>query len=358
MSYLYSYVDLDEQVIAAGGVPKVLEALWNGNAHDWRLYLNLYIQYQNGPLEKHYLGDIMLPPDFWVPEGETSPWPETFLAKEWGKMAVQQYGLEFYFPSPDYPESNCPAWTERQLGIPCADCGKLIMPQTSEHVSKEICYHCSLKRKNKEALQSDEPLYNVAHLIKIANGTPESLFPGHFNEFKELFPPLLEDMDTTAWENTDNWTAADLPLPAVLKWKEQHSQDIRDELQPFQTYKEPSVQLEFEGTNYYFDDAELESYDRLYYVIIGYNIIAEALEETSTFRLCFGRNITYREDAFMHFVRNAGEGPISIAAVIDHYKDMLSPEETTAILQQLSQKGALLIQNDHISVTQIGSFIP
>ncbi|RBL92427.1 hypothetical protein [Chitinophaga flava] len=357
MSYLYSYVDLEEKITAAGGEPKALEALWNGDAYDWRLYLNLYIQPQNGPLERHYLGDIMLPPDFWVPEGETSPWLETILAKEWGKMAIQQYGLEFYFPSPDYPEPDCPFWTERQQGIHCTDCGKLIKPSTTD-LPKKICYHCAQKRKSKEALQSDEPLYNVAHLVKIVNEKPESLFPGHFNEFKDLFPPLLEDIDTTAWENTDNWTAADIPLAAMLKWKEQHSQDIRDELQPFKTYKHHLDQLEFEGTKYYFDDAEFESYNRLYYVIIGYNIIADALEEGSPFRLYFGRNITYREDVFMHFIRNAGDGPISIAVIMEHYKDMLSPEEITAILQQLVQKGGLLIQDDHISVTQIGSFIP
>jgi hypothetical protein len=153
-SYINSFFELVQRIKAVNGVPQVLEALWDGDTQGWFLRLTLYHRRRTWwfkeiieqHLSKAYLGVISAGGDIRLFQGTVPPWPEATLAKELGRLAVEKYDLEFYFPSEE-PDDDCPAWDQQHLAIACADCRKLIISTDSPYLPKDICYSCHLKRE-------------------------------------------------------------------------------------------------------------------------------------------------------------------------------------------------------------------
>jgi hypothetical protein len=148
MINIITFEILDDEIKKIGGKPIVLEALWDGDTQGW--FLRLYIYIETGYLlskkvTRHSLGYISLGTDFRLFSG--GEWTEAFLAKEFGQKTIAKYNLEFYFPSSEHPDEDCPEWRYRHISIKCADCRKLIIPTDSPYLPKEICYSCHLKRK-------------------------------------------------------------------------------------------------------------------------------------------------------------------------------------------------------------------
>ncbi len=143
-----------QRIAAVNGIPKVLEALWDGDTDGWHLYLTLYYQRRTWwfkeiiqpTLSQESLGVISLGGDIRLFSGAVPPWPEAVLAKELGQLAKEKHNITFYFPSEE-PDDDCPAWNQRHLAISCVGCSKLIIPTDSPYLPKDRCYSCYLKTK-------------------------------------------------------------------------------------------------------------------------------------------------------------------------------------------------------------------
>ncbi len=150
MSTITDFETLDAAIKKAGGQPKVLEALWDGDTEGWSLCLSLYTETQISLIktqEEHFLGPIVLSIDQRLNCGAV--WTEAIFSKELAAQAVEKYGLTFYFPSPNHPDLDCPSWTEQHRAIRCADCNKLIIPNRSPYLPQDICYNCHIEREHK-----------------------------------------------------------------------------------------------------------------------------------------------------------------------------------------------------------------
>jgi len=143
--------------------PVAIEAYWDGDTTGWMVILTLvYIKrsffrrqhrdYSLGTLRGSG-GDIRL---F---HGSVPPWPEASLAKEIGQEIAGNFGVPFYFASPDYPENECPRWWERDHGQPCRNCGVLLL-QPDRCPWRGTCYHCHLdeEREKRQAKWTPEQL--------------------------------------------------------------------------------------------------------------------------------------------------------------------------------------------------------
>src|SRR5262245_25858669 len=45
-----------------------------------------------------------------------------------GQQVAQQFGVPFFFPSPQEPDDGCPHWWQQDQAQPCPACGKPIIP--------------------------------------------------------------------------------------------------------------------------------------------------------------------------------------------------------------------------------------
>jgi hypothetical protein len=75
---------------------------------------------------------------------EMPPWPEAQIVSTVGRIIEHDYHIPFYFPSPDYPEDDCPRWWQRHHGTPCQHCGILLLQDREPCPWRGMCYHCYL----------------------------------------------------------------------------------------------------------------------------------------------------------------------------------------------------------------------
>lgn len=132
-----------------------IEAYWDGDSTGWYVLLSAITT----DLQSHFLGGFSNGGDFKLFTGEVPPWPGAIAAKQLGDELTERLGVEFYFPSPEYPEDDCPRWIDRSKGYPCRDCGILLL-QTPDCRWLGLCFHCHLaeERKRRE-LQSNKTEY-------------------------------------------------------------------------------------------------------------------------------------------------------------------------------------------------------
>lgn len=151
--------------------PKVVEILWGGDTHGWFIIMSIVTETGFWKFKKqnvHRLGNISHKDgDLRLFNGFDPPWPEAILAREIAEKLKAKYNLEIYFPSPNEPDDDCPGWLERNKGIGCEDCRKLIIPTTSEYLPKNICYYCHLKRERQYNIQVLAGDGNLSELRKI-----------------------------------------------------------------------------------------------------------------------------------------------------------------------------------------------
>lgn len=133
--------------------PIAFQALWDGGSSGW--FIDLVAIMQDG--QAHPLGVISDGGDIRLFNGQVPPWPEAFAARQLGSELAERFGAEFYFPSPDHPEDDCPDWRERNKGYPCRRCGILLL-QRHACPWRGVCYHCHLdeEREQREAKWTPE----------------------------------------------------------------------------------------------------------------------------------------------------------------------------------------------------------
>jgi hypothetical protein len=141
-------------------LPTAVEALWDGDSSGWYLVILALLEQQTLPpphYSEHQLailqgdnGDLRL---F---NQQVPPWPEAQLAQQVGIVITAQYGVPFYFPSPHYPEDDCPRWWQRTLATPCERCGIPLLQDHDPCPWRGMCYQCHLAREREDRASDNQ----------------------------------------------------------------------------------------------------------------------------------------------------------------------------------------------------------
>ncbi len=140
-----SYDEILASVDALQSTPIAFEALWDGDSEGWFVSFSAI----TADLQTHPLGVLSDGGDIRLFKGQVPPWPEAVAAQQLGEELAGRFGAEFYFPSPDQPEDDCPSWNERSQGYPCRKCGILLL-QRDPCPWRGTCYRCHLDEKREE----------------------------------------------------------------------------------------------------------------------------------------------------------------------------------------------------------------
>jgi hypothetical protein len=125
--------------------PVAIEAFWDGDTTGWRVELVAVLPAGAG-VRNHHLASLRDGGDIRLFNGQVPPWPEARLASVVGAEVAGRLGVPFYFPSPDHPEDDCPAWADRERGYPCGRCGIPLL-QRDGCPWRGVCYHCHLAQE-------------------------------------------------------------------------------------------------------------------------------------------------------------------------------------------------------------------
>jgi hypothetical protein len=106
-----SFENLVSKLCKQRGKVKCIQALWDGDTSGWFIWLSAFVKVDN-ELEQVNLGTIRFGTDIRLFNGKVPPWPEAEYAKDVGSKLAQEYNAEFYFPSPNEPDDDQPAWID------------------------------------------------------------------------------------------------------------------------------------------------------------------------------------------------------------------------------------------------------
>jgi hypothetical protein len=365
MSYISSFETLDKEIRKAGGKPVVLQALWDGDTSGWYLYLSLYTENPSisRDLVWNSMGTISHGSDLRLFVG--GGWTEADLAKELGAKAVEKYGLEFYFPSPDNPDDSCPDWKERETAISCTDCGKLMIPDPNSVLPKEICYNCYLERESKQEIIDDKPQeYGVNQYRCKGRSYQNMSYRGYMKQFP-MFPYISDKLKQQISE--EGVVVLSLKKDELLNISQQLEAHldvlVKDYKQapPVNPYSKQSAmvrQLSYKGKSYQLDRHADRKHEQLTDLISDYNSIQEAIREGASFKFFIKtKGYTYRDDSILHFMNNENKGRASIDSICQNYEKILSREQVLASLQKLERYGCLKINGEDVSVTSTGKYL-
>lgn len=145
--------EIFEKVAALNTAFVAFEALWDGDTTGW--FIRFSAVTSDG--KSHPLKTLSGGGDIRLFNGQVPPWPEAVVAEQIGNELAELYHAEFYFPSPNHPEDDCPDWKDRDKGYPCRRCGILLL-QRDGCPWRGICYHCHLaeEREQREAKWAPE----------------------------------------------------------------------------------------------------------------------------------------------------------------------------------------------------------
>lgn len=142
-----------EKVQTLPSPPIVFQCLWDGDSRGWFVCFSAITS--DG--QTHHLGCLLDAAEIQRFTGQKGMWPEAAFAQHIGEELAEQYGAQFYFPSPSYPEDDCPQWNDRDKGYPCRRCGILLL-QPPNLTWRGVCFHCHLaeEREQREAKWTPE----------------------------------------------------------------------------------------------------------------------------------------------------------------------------------------------------------
>jgi hypothetical protein len=134
--------------------PAAFEAFWDGDTGGW--YVTLVAVLPTGAgYRDHFLATLRDGGDLRLFNGQVPPWPEARRAGEAGAELAARFGVPFYFPSPGWPEDDCPRWADRDRGYPCGRCGVPLL-QRPECPWRGVCYRCQLAIEREAAAHGGE----------------------------------------------------------------------------------------------------------------------------------------------------------------------------------------------------------
>lgn len=366
MGRISSYESFEAVMRNVAGKPVVLEALWDGDTQGWYLCLSIYCKNENdssGLLFEQGLGHVTFGGDIRLFTGEVPAWPEAALAKEIGKKAEEQYGLTFYFPSPNEPDDDCPSWNRRHLAIHCEDCNKLIIPTTSPYLPKEICYNCHLTREQNARLKNAQPCDDGVNMVLYKDGIIER--QGYATYFKSfpIYPFVKDDIPEIRTPN-----AISIFTIAGKKIEELKEKLKRKLEQSLLLYEKPVVKESerkfmliqkkiFRNVEYEFAIRSNQLHMELYNLIPAFETAEKALAEGWEYRIYFKSGFTYRDDSLLRFVNYPKKGKATRAAINERYAKILNEQEISETIHKLIEWGCLEMSGDEVTVTQLGNII-
>ncbi|THU38206.1 hypothetical protein FAM09_16130 [Niastella caeni] len=366
MINITSFETLDKAIRMAGGEPTVLEALWDGDTSGWYLYLNLHVIIKklfSIKKEIRYLGTISLGGDIRLFNGSVPPWPEAELAKEWGKMANEKYGLIFYFPSDKEPDNDCPGWEQRHLAIQCADCAKMIIPSDSPYLPKEICYSCHLKREFNNKIKNAEPYDDGVNLYMVKDEEYNHL---GYSSFLDGFSiaPFIDDTVQARREKrlVDIVTIDKLDISII---KEKIEQALDEKVAVYKSAEFPPDfpekfksnmkrhTVEYKGNKYELLNRLNEDHSKIDRLVRALEMVDKAISGNYCFKIYFKNGFTYRDDAVLRFVNFVSNGSTSMAAIVQQYSGIITETEVKDTVTKMEKAGCLKIEEEIVHTTDI-----
>lgn len=354
MSEISSFEILDEEIQKTKGKPVVLQALWDGDTHGWWLSLSLYAENPSvsGNLVLHHLGHV---------ESYDGKSKEAF-AKELAAKAIKKYGLEFYFPSPDDADDDCPDWMERDKAIACAGCGKLILAERDTVLPKEICYHCYLERERNRSLIEDKlQEYGVSQYRCKGRKYQGMSSRGYMNSFPE-YPYISEALKQQI--GAEGVTVLTIEKEE-LQYLSEKLEARLDVLAPMYRKTAPHERngkvismfrdQSYKGKRYTLDSFRDPVHEEMAQLLYMYTTTQEVIGEKGCFKYFIkGKGYSYRDDAFMRFINFQCKGRPTVDRIHGHYKKLLSREQVLFTLQKLERFGCISIKDDLVSMTALG----
>lgn len=356
MPDITSFEILGEEIQKAKGKPRVLQALWDGDTSGWYLILSLYAENPSisGDLVWHYLGRV---------HSYDGMSKEAF-AKELAAKAVKKYGLEFYFPSPDDADDACPDWMERDKAIACAGCGKLIIPDPESSLPQEICYHCYLERERNRDLLEDKPEeYGVSQYRCKGRKYQGMRSCGYMEDFA-MFPYISEALKRKI--GTEGVTVLTIEKNELLSLSQKLEARL-DVLAPLYKKAAPHDRngkvismfrdQSYKGKRYTLDSYRDPVHEEMAELLYSYNTTQEVIREKGCFKFFIKtKGYSYRDDAFMRFIRHACKGRATIDGIHEHYKKLLSREQVLGTLHKLERFGCISLNDDLVTMTHLGKY--
>jgi len=356
MPNITSFEILDAEIKKIDGKPTVLEALWDGDTDGWFLMLSLYYTTDNlfGKEEKAIdLGIVSFGGDIRLFNGQVPLWPEAELAKQLGAEAAEKYELTFYFPSDKYPDSDCPPWPKRHLGIHCTDCGKLIIPTNSPYLPKDICYHCHLEREHNLKLKKDTPEEDKIKMFLFKNGVYEGA------------AWLQELVDNIKLEGNNEIKTVTVGLPDILEIRESvriqietllssyRVSDLVGEKRKFGLFES----IFFEGRTYELETRFNHDHQQISSLAYRYSSTSKAISEGWVYKVIFSTRITYRDDSILRFIYFVSRGETETSTIIERYKKAVQADEILKTIMKLEKMGLVTIKGDIVTTTETGGHI-
>ncbi|WP_291728516.1 hypothetical protein [Bernardetia sp.] len=383
------YVDKVEEA-KKEGKPVAVQALWDGDTQGWYIYMQVVIENEDKKelptnvfllelIDKSTFNYTMIDlcslrfaSDIRLFNGQPTPWEETIVAKKIGNYISKRYNIPFWFPASEAPDNDCPSWLQRNQGIHCADCNKLIIPTDSPYLPKDICYSCHTERKSKKEFNNDVSTNDELTIYKVNSDADKN----NFASYKEWMMTQVKDkgiysiLDTILYEkNTDiekieAYKLYDDDLKKILLTYE-------DKVTEFlKTYDEEKIrklpkqdylhEIQYKNNNYFVH----QFFDRK--VIDNINTVESlqsVIDNEQYLYLFFSRNKTRQLNAIMAFIKT--EEDITLQKIVDYYSSVgdekyrvaLSKEQINKNIQRLAERGYISIdKNEVVSLTFKGNF--
>lgn len=354
MSDITSFEILEQEIKNTKGKPRVLQALWDGDTHGWYLILSLYAENPSisNDLVWHYLGRVET-------DGRQT---KAELAKTLGEKAIGTYGLEFYFPSPDDADDDCPDWKERHLAQACAGCGKLILKDRDTVLPREICYHCYLEReRNRDLIEDKLQEYGVTDYACIGRKYECMSSRGYMKDFA-VYPYISDALrQQIGQEGVSVFTIEKDELLNLSKNMEARLDVLAKSYKPAPPHERSGKAISmfrdqsYKGNPYRLDSYRDPVHDEMAGLLYVYNKSLELIQNKGCFKYFIkGKGYSYRDDAFMRFLRFKGKGRATVDRFHEHYKTLLSREQVLHTLHKLERFGCITLKDGLVSMTHLG----
>jgi hypothetical protein len=357
MSDITTFEKLDHAIQKPGGKPVLLEALWDGDTTGWHLCLFTSVKSGvfNKSISRHFIGRVFL-------NGKNRD--EALLAKELGEKAAKKYDLEFYFPSPNEPDDDCPEWTERHLAINCQSCDKLIIPTTSPYLPKHICYNCHLLQEQNKKLINNEPIQDGIILYLSNSDRTEKI--GFYGGYEYLF--LSKFNIPNLFESDENEFIKVLILKneELLKLKDNIEKALDSKLGEYiapeineneQRFSKSIYEVEYNDVKYTLESRRNKDHSYILESITALKHITRALAENYNLNICFSHGFKYQQDSILRYINYVKGGITNIDEIKEHYKKLLSIEDILKTIEELSAYECLTFDGFNISITPLGQNI-
>lgn len=365
MPNITTFEILDEEIKKVGGKPTVLEALWDGDTQGWFLCLYIYTETEyffDKKTSRHSLGHITLGGDIRVFSG--GQWTESVLAKELGQRAVEKYNLEFYFPSDQQPDDDCPKWTDKHLAIQCEDCNKLIIPTNSPYLPKDICYNCHLKRAQNERIVNND-LIQEGVVLYLANSEKSEKI-GFWGSYDYIIISNFQIRPIENIENIHSLTVFTLEQSDIIKLKDDILEALNAKLD---VYKKPVrnemeikfsmsfYEIEYNGHKYELETRQNKDHNSVLEYTRSLEYLERALAENYDLKICFLRGLKCQDDKFLRHINYVCKGQTETDNLIEEFKNLLTQKQVLETLQRLEKLGCVTLLGQTITLTELGKNI-